>query len=208
MESVYRPRPFDRFHRAGRNARIAFDRHVTAHVTPPDATTPTGRSPPRYRAVETVKRSSRGGPPACRKGRPPPPQDLCSRASEVPIEARHSSVASCCPRGCAGAGSLLSARRLCSCVASPPLNRGRRAGPIGFTRSSTRVSAYSLGVRGSARACSPATGRISPNGFRRSPPTRSKTCVYDHAFSTTAARAGKLDQCRCLGFALRRYILA
>ena len=36
---------------------IAFDRHVTAHVTPPDATTPTGRSPPGERAVETVKRS-------------------------------------------------------------------------------------------------------------------------------------------------------
>jgi hypothetical protein len=36
---------------------IAFDRHVT----PPDATTPTGRSPPGERAVETVKRSSRGG---------------------------------------------------------------------------------------------------------------------------------------------------
>jgi hypothetical protein len=54
------------------NARIAFDRHVTAHVTPADATTPTGRSPPGYRAVETVKRSSRGGPPTCRKGRPPP----------------------------------------------------------------------------------------------------------------------------------------
>jgi hypothetical protein len=35
------------------NARIAFDRHVTAHVTPPDATTPTGRSPPGDRAVET-----------------------------------------------------------------------------------------------------------------------------------------------------------
>ena len=34
---------------------MAFDRHVT----PLDATTPTGRSPPGYRAVETVKRSSR-----------------------------------------------------------------------------------------------------------------------------------------------------
>ena len=36
---------------------IAFDRHVT----PLDATTPTGRSPPGERAVETAKRSSRGG---------------------------------------------------------------------------------------------------------------------------------------------------
>ena len=34
---------------------IAFDRHVT----PLDATTPTGRSPPGERAAETVKRSSR-----------------------------------------------------------------------------------------------------------------------------------------------------
>ena len=33
---------------------IAFDRHVT----PLDATTPTGRSPPGERAVETAKRSS------------------------------------------------------------------------------------------------------------------------------------------------------
>jgi hypothetical protein len=139
MESVYRPRPFDRFHRAGRQRThcVRPPRHRPRHS--PGRDKPTGRSPPGYRAVETVKRSSRGGPPACRKGRPPPPQDLCSRASEVPIEARHSSVASCCPRGCAGAGSLLSARRLCSCVASPPLNRAypvrlrsRRPGPIGF----------------------------------------------------------------------------
>ena len=53
------------------------------------------------------------------------------------------------------------------------------------------VSAYSPGVRGSARACSPATVRISPIGFRRSPP-RSKTCGYDHAFSTVSL-AGPVD---------------
>ena len=110
----------------------------------------------------------------------------------VPIE-----VASCCPRECAGAGSLLSARRLCSLVASPPLNRAYpvrprscRPGPL-----DSRVKHDGFRIRawreGSARACSPATGRISPIGFRRSPP-RSKTCGYDHAFSTVSF-AGPLD---------------
>jgi hypothetical protein len=53
------------------NARTCV-RPVTVPRSPPGRATPTGRSPPGYRAVETVKRSSRGGPPTCRKGRPPP----------------------------------------------------------------------------------------------------------------------------------------
>ena len=198
MESVYRPRPFDRFHRAGRQRThcVRPPRHVTRHSPGRDNTDRpvTTRLPGCGNRQAVVARrasglSQRSPTPTTR----PLLAGLGGPDRGPPFVGRVM-----LPRGCAGAGSLLSARRLCSLVASPPLNRAypvrprsRRPGPIGFTRSSTTVSAYSPGVRGSARACSPATVRISPIGFRRSPP-RSKTCGYDHAFSTVSL-AGPVD---------------
>ena len=83
MESVYRPRPFDRFHRAGRQCThcVRPPRHRPRHSPGRDNTDRLVTT--RLPGCGNLKRSSRGGPPARRKGRPPPPQDLCSRASEV-----------------------------------------------------------------------------------------------------------------------------